>query len=190
MHEEVFRFDRIVGEVRGDSVIVLRMNRVIDGVFFEHGRGSPVGGLGWSGEVVLVGLSPGADPLEALAAGDCDATVARWAGGVGTVFWIALIGDERVGDGLPRRSGLGGTFGRGGCGSRFFGWAFHDLGAGRGSEVKLTVDSTGSPGEGPARASVEVGAFIVVWVGPALVGGVVLSGVRRAAGVPVPYSIG
>jgi hypothetical protein len=37
MHEEVFRFDRIVGEVRGDSVIVLRMNRVIDGVFFEHG---------------------------------------------------------------------------------------------------------------------------------------------------------
>ena len=140
--------------------------------------------------MILVGLSPGADPLEALADGDCDAAVARWAGGVGTVFWIALIGDERVGDGLPRRSGLGGTFGRGGCGSRFFGWAFHDLGAGRGSEVKLTVDTTGSAGEGPVRASVEVGAFIVVWVGPALVGGVVLSGVRRAAGVPVPYSIG
>ena len=78
----------------------------------------------------LVGLSPGADPLEALANGDCDATVARWAGGVGMVFWIALIGDERVGDGLPRRSGLGGAFGGGGRGSRFFGWAFHDLGAG------------------------------------------------------------
>ena len=54
----------------------------------------------------------------------------------------------------------------------------------------MAVDSTGSAGEGPARESVEVGAFIVAGVGPALAGGVVVNGVWRAVRLSVLYSIG
>ena len=54
----------------------------------------------------------------------------------------------------------------------------------------MVVDSTGSAGEGPARESVEVGAFIVAGVGPALAGGAVVNGVWRTVRLSVPYSIG
>ena len=63
-------------------------------------------------------------------------------------------------------------------------------GAGRGSEVKMAVDSTGSSGEGLARESVEVGAFIVAGVGLALAGGGVVNGVWRAVRFSVLYFIG
>lgn len=55
----------------------------------------------------------------------------------------------------------------------------------------MAVDLTGSAGEGPARESVEVGAFIIVaGVGPALAGGAVVNGVWRAVRLSVLYSIG
>ena len=125
MHEEVFHFDRVVGEVGGDDVIVLRTDGVIDGVCFKHGLSSPVGDLSGGAGRNLVGLRAGADPLETFAGGNANAPVALGAGGVKSVLLVALVGDDGVGNGLARRGRFGGAFGRGDRGGGFCRWIFH-----------------------------------------------------------------